>query len=307
MTIRCAHSHLPSSRALSSLLAAALLLAPTLATAQQDLPRSAQDQAKVSTGATDVTSDKAQTADRSAEAKDATELSIAAGGLQAGGNAELLALTTASKFRLRRDNNQFKSALAGNYARSAPAGSSDSEVTVQNLQGLARYDLFLGNAALFSSVQLRTDRFQGLDVRVQYDPGVAYYFVNEKTQQFWVELGYDLLHDVRREQARLVLDKDKKPTGEIADRTRTLHSGRVFVGYEHALTPTPKLTAGLEFMQGLSDTEIRRLNGDASLTTKLYQALSFSFSFSARYESKPVPGKETLDTTSAASLVYTFL
>lgn len=300
---------MPSSRRLSSLLIAASLTAPALAHAQQDLPKTAQDQAKVSTGATDVISDKAQTSDRAgaAASKDATELSVSAGGLQTGGNAELLALTTASKFRLRRDDNQFKAALAGNYARSATSAETETQVTVQNLQALARYDLFLGNVALFSSVQLRNDRFQGLDLRTQFDPGVAYYFVNEKTRQFWVEGGYDLLHDVRREEARVVLDADKKPTGVIAPKTRTLHSGRAFVGYEQALTDTTKITAGLEFMQGLNDTEIRRLNGDVTLTAKLYQALSFAFSFSARYESKPVPGKEKLDTTSAASLVYTFL
>ena len=293
------------------LLGTAVFLLALPSFAQEDLPKSAQDQAKVSTGATDVTTDKVQTADRTkdeAEArKNATELSLSAGALQASGNAELLALTTASRFRLRREDNQLKLAFAGNYARSGPGGATETQTTVQNVQGLARYDLFLGNVSLFSGVQLRNDRFQGLDLRTQFDPGVAYYFVNQKKLLFWGEIGYDLLHDVRREESRTVRDADGNPTGEIAAKTRTLHSARVFVGYEHALSETTKLTAGLEFMQGINKGDIRRLNGDITLTTKLYKALSFSFSFSERYESRPVPGKRDLDTTSAASLVYTVL
>lgn len=62
--------------------------------------------------------------------------------------------------------------------------------------------------------------------------------------------------------------------------------------------------------QALAQQEIpqgTQAQSDVALTTKIFDALAVSFSFSNRYESKPVPGKEKLDTISAVSLVYTFL
>lgn len=270
-------------------------------------------------GSTDITSEKFQTREKdAAKDKDATEFSVSAGTLNASGNARLVAATSTAKFRLRREENQFKSALAANYARSAPA-DGEMNTTVQNLQGLLRYDRFLGDFSLFLSGQGRNDKFQGLNARLQVDPGVAYYLLNSKTYQLWGEFGYDLLFDIRREDARMQLDKDKKPMVDAAgnrlpllDKTRTLHSARIFGGYEHALTETIKLTAGLEFLQGIAGSETSsknawRLNGDVALTAKVWEALGVSLSFTERYESMPLPGKKKSDTIVAASLVYTVM
>jgi putative salt-induced outer membrane protein len=298
-----------------SLFAACLALgASSQALAQQEIPKGTQAQSKATTGTTDINTDKFQTAEKADESKDATELSLSAGGLQSTGNARLLALTSATKFRLRRDDHQFRAALAGNYAQNTPAGQDKAEESVRNIQGLTRYDYFLGDVTLFTSAQGRHDKFQGLAFRLQVDPGVGYTIINKKAQLLSIELGYDLLHDIRLDDARVPLDANKNeirnPDGSrnfITPKTRTVHSGRLAVSYEHALSETSKLTAGLEFLQGLSDTKLYRLNGDVALTTKIFDALAISFSFSNRYESKPVPGKEKLDTISAVSLVYTFL
>lgn len=303
------------TRVVSLLLSGAIIVAASTtaqrAFAQQDLPAGTQAAKPVTTGKTDVTDDKFQAATRDeaeAKSKDANELSLSLGGVQSGGNSRLLAVTGSGKYRLRRDEHQFRTALAGNYAESAAPDDDHFQTTVQNLQGLARYDLFLGDVTLFTSLQGRNDRFQGLDLRLQLDPGVGYYFINEKTQLFWTELGYDLLHDLRRDDARVQLDGDKNPIAgaPLLAKSRTIHSGRLFLGYEHAYNASSKLSAGVEFLQGLSDTDVRRLNGDVSLTTKLAGNLAISFSLSERYENRPLPGKKNLDTTTAASLVYTF-
>jgi putative salt-induced outer membrane protein YdiY len=291
----------------TALIAASTIARP--ASAQQDLPAGTQAAAPVTTGKTEVTADKFQGAVRvDPDEKDANELSLALGGVQSGGNSRLLAVTGATKYRLRREENQFRAALAGNYAESAAPGDDHFQTTVQNVQGLARYDLFLGDVTLFSALQGRTDRFQGLDLRMQLDPGVGYYFVNQKAELFWTEVGYDLLYDIRRDEARVQLDGDKNPIvgAPLLDKTRILHSARLFLGYENAFNAASKVSAGVEFLQGLSDTDVRRLNGDVALTTKLVGNLAISFSFSERYENRPLPGKRNLDTTTAASLVYTF-
>ncbi|MBI5531333.1 MAG: DUF481 domain-containing protein [Deltaproteobacteria bacterium] len=244
---------------------------------------------------------------KEAEGKDATELSVSAGGMQASGNSRVLALTTAEKFRLRRGEDQFKSALAGNYAQAAAPGGSSQSATVQNLQALVRYDRFLGDFTLFLSDVARTDRFQGLNLRNRVDPGVGYYVINEKTMQLWGEVGYDFLYEIRRSDALQATKPDGTPNGPRLDKTDVLHSGRAFIGFEKSFKTGTKFVTGLEFLQGLSDTAIRRVNYDAGITAKLFGDLSIGMTFGLRYDNAPLPGKEKLDTTTAGSLVYTLL
>src|SRR5690606_17937472 len=94
------------------------------------------------------------------------------------------------------------------------------------------------------------DRFQGLDMRLNIDPGLAYYFIDQKAQAFWAELGYDLQYDVRRDEAR-----EDPDTGAIADKTQTRHNGRAFVGYDNQLNKAVTFNTGVEYLQGLSPLE----------------------------------------------------
>jgi putative salt-induced outer membrane protein YdiY len=236
------------------------------------------------------------------EAKDATELSVQGGALVSTGNSKNLALTAGSKFRMRRAENQFSALLAANYGRGSIKGAKVDD-TVGNIQGAARYDRFLGDLTLFAGLQARRDGFQGLNLRAQFDPGVGYYFVQEKTQQFWLEAGYDLLFDARTKSA-IDLAAQKAPPQILSD-TQTVHSARIFAGYELALETGFKLSAGLEFLQGLNETDIRRLNGTVQASAKVAEGLSMSLAFTGRYDSKPVVA-ENFDTVTTASLIYSF-
>jgi putative salt-induced outer membrane protein YdiY len=286
---------------------AALLLLPSIAAAQGALPKGTAKDESVTKGKTDVTSDSYETiAKREEKAKDATELAISGGGLFASGNSSLLALTGGFGYRLRRGENQFSLIGVGNYSRSAVGGATPN-ATVENLQGRSRYDRFVSErVSLFLGWQARRDRFAGLDLRMQIDPGVGYYFINLKERQFWGELGYDFLYDIRREDARDIKDK----TGNIIgreDRTKTVHSGRAFLGYRYKINEGVSIASGLEFLQGISDTAIRRINGDIVVSSKFTASFSLATSFLVRYDSKPLPGKQNLDTITAISLVYNLI
>ena len=278
----------------------------------QDLPKGLAKDDPATKGTTDVTTDTFEGGkkDDPEKAKDTTELSIAAGGLAASGNSKLLALTTASTFRLRREQNQFSAVLAGNYTRTGPPGGGESVTTVENIQGKTRYDRFLsGEFGVFLGVQGRRDRFQGLNLRLQVDPGVFYYFIDEASQQLWSELGYDLLYDIRRDDS--IFDaagnrlKDAK--GDDLGKTKTVHSGRLFVGYSNKLNDAVTFTLGLEYLQALKDTTFWKFNGDAAITSKLGKRFSLATSFSLRYDHEPLPGKQKTDTITALNLVYTML
>ncbi len=92
----------------------------------------------------------------------------------ASGNSKQIALTSAGKVRIRRDKHQFTGAAAANFARAAAPDAPDQgmQTTVENLQGRVRYDYFFAKHwSLFAAVTGRRDRFQGLDLRLNVDPG----------------------------------------------------------------------------------------------------------------------------------------
>lgn len=297
---------LRASRVAGGLALASAFLAHGVAQAQ-DLPEGRVEAKPASSGSTEIVSDKFAGAASVAakEETDATELTISAGTMQIGGNSRMIALTTAGRFRYRRSENQLTAAAAANYGRTAPVGGS-WETSVENAQGLVRYDRFLDSITVFFATQARNDRFQGLDLRLQLDPGVGYYFVNKADRLLWTEAGYDLLYDIRRKDALSVFD-DSGALLETLDRTKTVHSARGFVGAEITLSDTARWNAGLEYLQSVTEGKTFRINGDTGLTLKVAGKLSVSMSLSARYENDPLPGKEKLDTVTSLSLVYGLL
>lgn len=273
----------------------------------QTLPKGTAKDESVSKGKTDVTSEGFEaSAKKDEKAKDTTELGITGGGLFASGNSNLLALTGGFNHRLRRGDNQLSLIGVGNYARSAVGGATPT-ATVENVQGRSRYDRFITtDFSLFLGLQARRDRFAGLDLRAQVDPGVGYYFINLKDRQLWGELGYDFLYDMRRDDSRDIKDKDGKITGR-EDKSKTVHSGRAFVGYRYKINDGVSIASSLEFLQGISDPAIRRINGDMVVSSKFTESFSLATSFLVRYDSKPLPGKQNLDTITSINLVYALL
>ncbi|MBN2193489.1 MAG: DUF481 domain-containing protein [Polyangiaceae bacterium] len=259
----------------------------------------------VSSGSTEVASEGFQKVEvEPAKTTDATELSVQAGGQFASGNSRLVAITSGAQFRARRANNQLSMAAAGNYSESATANQEETQMTVANVQGKTRYDRFFTRGfAGFLSLSGRTDQFQGLDLRLNLDPGLAYYFVDAEKHQLWTELGYDLQYDVRRgENVRAAMVDDPG-----FDRTAVRHSARGFLGYNNHLNDAVSLSTGLEYLQGVPKTEYWRLNWDVALTAAVANSLSVATTFSLRYDNHPLPDVEELDTVTAVSLVYTLL
>jgi hypothetical protein len=223
-------------------------------------------------------------------------------------------------FDMRRDHNGFGAALIGNYAQGGPAGQA-IQPTAENLQGRLRYDRYVSDrVSLFLGSTGRHDRFQGLDFRLNVDPGVKYLFLKEQASALWAEAGYDLQYDVRRDEARVVLDAKGNPIlvqapppavptqmiPELLDKTKTDHSSRLFVGARHAFNEAVTLGGGVEYLQSFVDSARYRLNFDALLAAKVGGGLSVGAGFSARYDNAPLPGKADLDTATTLTLIYAF-
>jgi putative salt-induced outer membrane protein len=256
-------------------------------------------------GSTDVATSTFEAAKKAeAEAKDTTEAKISGGGLFTAGNAQSSSITSGATFRLRRGDNQLTSAAAANYASARPPGDTAMRRTVENFQGKSRYDRFLTPVVVvFGAASLRSDRFQGLDLRLNLDPGFAFYAVDTKTRQFWSEIGYDYQHDIRNQSALAVA----RLTDPTLSKTEDRHSGRLFVGYSDSFNKNVSLSTGLEFLQALIHTENRRINWDISLSSAIAGKLSVANTFSLRYDHHPLPGIRTTDAIESVSLVYTLM
>jgi putative salt-induced outer membrane protein YdiY len=243
---------------------------------------------------------------------DGTNASLAAGGLLTTGNSRLLAFTANGAFDTRFNGNGFGASLLANYGQGAPPGKS-IQVTAENVQGRLRYDRYLAErASVFLIGTGRHDRFQGLDFRLNVDPGFKYLFLKESDNALWGEVGYDFQYDIRRDAARTELDAMGNPKLDAAGqpvilaKTATDHSTRLFAGYRHAFNKEVTLSTGLEYLQSVVDSEHHRLNFDALFAAKIGGGLALGLGFGARYDHAPLPGKETLDTTTSVSLIYAF-
>jgi putative salt-induced outer membrane protein YdiY len=240
--------------------------------------------------------------------RQATELSIAAGGLFSSGNARQVALTSIGKLKVRRDEHQLTVSATGNFARAGKTGEK-VDTTVENMQGLLRYDYFFTNEiAVFLQTTGRRDKFQGLDLRLNIDPGFAYYFINTKKQILRAEAGYDLQHDIRRDADRDVAPPAGSPPGTLptfVDKTQTLHNARLFVGYENKLYAQVGFITGLEYLQNISDLDKYRLVFDIGLKSNISDKLAIATTYTMRYENVPLPNVVKSDSIASINLVYT--
>jgi len=259
---------------------------------------------------------------------DGTAATLSAGGQLATGNSRLLAGTINGTVDSRHGLNGYGAAILGNYGQGAAPGANEVE-TAENLQGRVRYDRYvIDQASVFLIATGRHDKFQGLDFRLNLDPGFKYLFLKEASNALWAEVGYDFQFDDRNAGALGEVGSDGKtpvftdPTcvpaaaGSNAPcvqaqlpKTQVDHSTRVFLGYRHAFNKEVTLAAGAEYLQSIVAVEgiyDSRLNFDALFAAKVGGGLSVGLGFSARYDRFPLPGKEQLDTASTLTLIYAF-
>jgi putative salt-induced outer membrane protein len=299
--------------------------------ADPDVPQGTTKQDAASSGSTElgsggkftttqaVAAEDAEAAEEAAtgpHANDATEFNIALGGIFSTGNSRTLAATGTSNFRLRRTIHQFGAAVAGNYGATGVEDSDRYDTTIGNIQGLARYDVFFARDwTAFTQVVARHDSFQGLEARVNVDPGFAYYAINKTKHRLWFEAGYDFQWDLRTDEARTLLDADGNPVLDIdgdtqfdpaIDKFLINHAARLFAGYSNRLSDAVSFDTGLEYLQSVLLAKRFRLNYVAALNTQLWERFSLALTFTLRYENDPLPEIRKLDTITSVSLAYRF-
>jgi putative salt-induced outer membrane protein len=239
---------------------------------------------------------------------DGTSISLSAGAQLATGNTRLLAGTMNGEWTSRWGDNGIGASILGNYGQGASPGASVVE-TAENVQGRLRYDRYIiDQASLFLINTVRHDRFQGLEVRYNLDPGFKYLFLRAPTNTLWLEAGYDLQYDVREDSARVPEDASGMPLSmaPLLPKTAVDHSIRLYAGFKHDFNEEVTLSTGLEYIQAVSDGTHHWLNYDALFAAKVGGGLALGLGFNARYDSDPLPGKKNTDTATTVSLIYSF-
>lgn len=245
---------------------------------------------------------------------DATEFSIGAGFTLNTGNTNNYAGNTVAKFRVRRGIHQSTTSFLANVGSASADRDEVQAVNVSNQQLRSGYDVLLPKRfSVFVQAQWRRDTFQGLDTRININPGVGYYFLDRERYRLWTQLGYGYQYDVRTkfrtydadDNGEIFLDDQGQPT-VVLDRFVPDHQARIFLASDNQFNDHVGLNASVEYLQSFLRGSDYILNGEFGITAHLLQGLSINLNFILRYENEPLPRVMKLDTNTIFSLVYKF-
>jgi hypothetical protein len=155
--------------------------------------------------------------------------------------------------------------------------------TANNWQAKLRYDRFLTErSSLYVAGVLGADRPAGKELTGGAQAGYSRRLYKRDAHEVVAEVGYDFTYE--------------QPL--VADGV-AIHSARVFAGYQGVIRQVTSLEASIEGLfnvnrvatvpvasEPLDDT---RIHAGAGLTTKLTDAVSFSFGFQLRFDNRPAP------------------
>jgi putative salt-induced outer membrane protein YdiY len=235
---------------------------------------------------------------------DKTNWTIGLGGTLNTGNTRTFAFSTNSHLQLKRHAHQLTADITGIYGLAAVRDATTNAFSswnpnAGNVFGQLRYDFFMTpDDALVAAVQVRHDRFAGLELRFQGQLGYLRNFVNEENHRLWAEAGYDLTYDSFFYEPAAATAVPPPMANQV------VHSARVFLGYDNHLNEAVTFLTGVEALFDFEDASNVRLNVISELRSKIGSNFQVSLQHTLRFDGVPPEGKTTLDNTLVVNLVY---
>ena len=211
-----------------------------------------------------------------------------------------------------RSNVQIPDDADGNGMIGPGEIAEDATTTANSWQAKLRYDRFLtGFDSLYATGIVGADRPAGKELVGGGQAGYSRRLFKDDKHELVAEVGYDFTYE-----------------DLVVGDPLAIHSARLFSGYKGLVRADTSIEASVEALGNLNTLptlpeesgplDDTRITGIAGLTTKLTAAVSFSFSFTVKYDRAPaprapfpglafepgfVPLSDTTDTITKASLI----
>jgi len=221
--------------------------------------------------------------------EDDVRLGLTAGTALAYGNARNIAVNLGGELVLRLGQHSLAANIGWIFGFASLRDAATNEFTdwdssANNLTWKLRYDAFLSDDdALFVVHHGRRDPFALLRPRIGFQGGYMRNLLREEKHRFWVEVGYDFTYDRFGNTAVDV-------GGGQVSTDRTLHSLRLYVGYDNRLNDVLTYTTGLEALMRLDRPEHWRFEWINQFRSKLADWLQVSLDLTGRLDALP-PGQ----------------
>ena len=204
------------------------------------------------------------------------------------GNAETKTFSNAAGATRETTRDTIKLYFTSLFAENSTTG--DSVVTANAIRGGSRYELNVNDKMFtYGFVDLEYDEFQSLDLRNVLGGGFGYHVVKNDRMRFDVYGGGAFNQEFFN--------------NEITRRSAELTVGEEF---NYTLTDRTSFNERLTFYPNLSQTGEYRLQFDTGLVTDVFRWMSWNVTFSDRFLSNPVNGREQNDIllTTGVRLVF---
>ena len=199
------------------------------------------------------------------------------------GNAETTTFSNAAGAtrQTKRDkiNLYFTSVYANAETLNASTGETISASTANAIRGGTRYEVNINDKLFtFGFVDLEFDEFQALDLRNVIGGGLGYHIVkNERT-------AFDFFGGASYNQEFFQNDITRRSAEIVAGET-----------FSYQLNGRTSFNERFAFYPNMTDTGEFRMQFDSTLTTDIFKWLGWNLTFSDRFLSNPVPGRQKND------------
>jgi putative salt-induced outer membrane protein YdiY len=186
---------------------------------------------------------------------------------------------------VRRDRHRFQMDARLNR------GEANGELAVQNAAGTLKYDYLLSRQFYLSGQQLvENDRFQELNVRSTTSAALGYDFFDRASHSLSLGAGPALVYEDFSTTATTI-----NPSAMWYVRwRRDIRGGDVTLFHRH------------QGFRDLGGAWATRLNAEQGIRVKVYGDISFNFEYDIRFNSQPVEGRKSVDSTLIFGLSYGF-
>lgn len=272
---------------------------------------------------------------KAADVKDVKETewtaTAEAGLVLATGNSRTTTVTGSAKATRKQAENKFAAEASGTFARASTLVAADANLdgdidenevsrtdkdSARNYAAKIRYDRFLTEFnSLFVAALAGADPLAGKDFVGGGQLGYARLIYKTDIHEISGEFGYDFSYE------------NFATDDATAVQSVQIHSARGFVGHKAKISDVTSFDASVEILDNLNGNDATdsfedlRVNLGLSLSTKLSDDISFSFSFGAKYDKAPAPlalpdvmldatnppVSSKMDTTTKASLIINLL